>query len=210
MHKRAFIYDLDNTIYPVQSIAGKVFASLFKLIEESSEHTHDMKFIKEDIMRKPFQKVAAEHHFSENLTQKGIGLLKDTTYDGEIKPFADYPEIRRIKGDRFLVTTGFAKLQNSKIGGMRIAEDFNEIHIVDPSTSNRTKKDVFEDIIKRNNYKPLEVLVIGDDPESEIKAAQELGIDTVLYDKNNSYGLSTATYKIDDFKALCNLFNLSR
>jgi len=36
-------------------------------------------------------------------------------------------------------------------------------------------------------YLPNEVLVIGDDPESEIKAAKELGIDTFLFDPLNKY-----------------------
>jgi len=205
MTKKAVIYDLDNTIYPVSSIGEHLFASLFQLIEESGEHRDEMEAIKEEIMRKPFQTVAAHYHFSDELTQKGINLLKNATYTGNIKPFDDYPEIKRIAAERFLVTTGFFNLQWSKIRRMGIESDFKEIHVIDPMLSQKTKKDAFTDIMKGNGYKPSEMLVVGDDPESEIKAAKELKIDTVLYDKYNRHDNTIAKYKISDFSELRNI-----
>ncbi|MBD0276628.1 MAG: HAD family hydrolase [Flavisolibacter sp.] len=205
MHKKAIIYDLDNTIYYVHSIGERLFASLFKIIEESKIHQENMTSIRDAIMRKPFQMVARNYQFSEELTQKGINLLKELTYEDEIRPFNDYGHIKNVPAERFLVTTGFMKLQHSKIKGMGIEPDFREIHIVDPMTSEKTKKEVFADIMERYGYQPAEVLVVGDDPESEIKAAQELGIDTVLYDKNNLYPQARSTYRITDFKELSQL-----
>ena len=202
MIRTAFIYDLDNTIYPVASIGEKLFASLFQLITESGGHQDNMPAIKDDIMRKPFQVVAATWQFSDELTQKGIDLLKDLTYTGDIKPFSDYKEIKNIPGEKFLVTTGFLNLQLSKIRGMGIEQDFKEIHIVDPTASHKTKKDVFADIMERHGYTASEVLVVGDDPESEIKAARDLGIDTVLYDKYNLHPSTISKYKIADFSEL--------
>lgn len=209
MHKKAIIYDLDNTIYSVPTIGEQLFAPLFKLITESGEHHNNLDRIKDDIMRKPFQVVAAVHQFSDELTQKGVSLLKELTYTGEIIPFDDYLEIKHIPGERYLVTTGFLNLQFSKISGMGIEQDFSEIHVVDPTTSEKTKKDVFADIMERHQYKPAEVLVVGDDPESEIRAAQELGIDTVLYDKYKRYPNPSADYTISDFKELRNLFKIN-
>ncbi|HWJ26695.1 MAG TPA: HAD hydrolase-like protein, partial [Flavisolibacter sp.] len=68
-----------------------------------------------------------------------------------------------------------------------------------------TKKDVFAEIVERHGYKKSEVLVVGDDPNSEIKAAQELGIDAVLFDKFNSHGDVTTVFKISDYKELAAL-----
>lgn len=202
MKKKAIILDLDNTIYPVSSIGNKLFASLFRLIEESGEHTTDIDAIKQEIMRKPFQWVAAQHQFSNALTKKGIELLLNLTYEGPIEPFSDYTCTKQLHCDKFLVTTGFLKLQQSKIRGMGIEQDFKEIHIVDPATSHKTKKDVFADIIYRNAYQPAEVLVVGDDLQSEIKAAKELGIDTVLYDKFHLHDEINSQKKIADFNEL--------
>jgi putative hydrolase of the HAD superfamily len=202
MMKSAFIYDLDNTIYPVPAIGEALFAPLFRLIADSGEQQDLFDQIKDEIMRAPFQVVAQKYRFSPELTRQAISLLRNLTYDGDIQPYEDYPEIRRLPGDRFLVTTGFRKLQESKIQGMGIAPDFREVIVVDPDTSDKTKKDIFAGIMQKYGYQPAQVLVIGDDPESELKAARELGIDTVLYDKQNRHPGAQATYRITDFREL--------
>jgi putative hydrolase of the HAD superfamily len=201
MRKRAIIFDLDNTIYPVQSIGEELFAPLFDLLF-SQENIGDKKKIREDIMRRPFQLVARDHHFSDELTEKGIALLKDLTYDTGIKPFDDYHFTKSLNIEKFLVTTGFLKLQQSKIKGMQLEKDFIEVHIIDPMTSTLTKKDVFADIIQRHQYVKDEVLVVGDDLHSEIKAAKELNIDAILYDKHNFYTHVNDVPRITTFKAL--------
>ena len=50
------------------------------------------------------------------------------------------------------------------------------------------------------------MLVVGDDPESEIQAAKALGIPTVLYDKHNEQNANAATYKISHFSALKDIY----
>ncbi|WP_159802242.1 HAD family hydrolase [Flavobacterium sp. MK4S-17] len=206
MPKKAIIYDLDNTVYPVSSIGEKLFGPLFAIIEESGKHNDDMEAIKKAIMRTPFKLVAKRFNFSDELTQKGIELQTNLEYKDEIKTFDDYPEILNIPGNRFLVTTGFPVMQHSKITAMNIREDFNEIHVVDPVTTNNTKKDVFADILQRYNYTADEVIVVGDDPESEIAAAKALGITTVLYDKYSHQEQDLADYTIKHFKELKDIY----
>ncbi|XHR97354.1 HAD hydrolase-like protein [Mucilaginibacter sp. UC70_90] len=55
-------------------------------------------------------------------------------------------------------------------------------------------------ILEKYDYKPEDVLVIGDDPESEIKAASELGIDTFLYDPENEHPNARVTYRSQNLK----------
>jgi putative hydrolase of the HAD superfamily len=202
MNKRALILDLDNTIYPVSSIGEELFRDLFRLIEEHGAFGRNKEAIKRDIMSKPFQRVAREHHFSEELTRMGIELLEETTYDKEMTPFEDYKEIRELACEKFLVTTGFTRMQRSKVRQLGIEQDFKEIHIIDPKFSDKSKKDVFLDILQRNRYKKSDVLVVGDDPNSEIKAAKELGLEAVLYDKENNPTDLKSLNKIYSFKDL--------
>lgn len=204
MPKKAIIYDLDNTIYPVSSIGDKLFGPLFDLIAASGQHNENMADIRKAIMRTPFRLVAQHHNFSDDLTQKGIAIQEMTDYQDKIDTFEDYPEIKNIPGERFLVTTGFKTMQLSKIRQMGIGEDFKEIHVVNPVET--SKKEVFADILQRYGYKPEEVLVVGDDPESEIAAAKALGITTVLYDKHNEQDASTASYKISHFSVLKDIY----
>jgi putative hydrolase of the HAD superfamily len=102
-------------------------------------------------------------------------------------PYEQYSTLRQIPIDKFLVTTGFTKLQMSKVEMLNIEADFKKIYVVDPEQSNQTKKDIFQKIIQENGYATEEVLVIGDDPKSEIKAAIELGIDTFFFDPLDKY-----------------------
>ena len=78
---------------------------------------------------------------------------------------------------------------------LAIEHDFDEIHIVDPEESPRTKKDVFADIMERHSLVPADVLIIGDDPESEIKAAAALDIDTFLYDPKDLHPEANVTHR---------------
>ena len=47
-------------------------------------------------------------------------------------------------------------------------------------------------------------MVIGDDPESEIKAAIELGIDTFLFDPENKHPAATVTHRAGDLRDAIN------
>lgn len=202
--KKAIIFDLDNTIYGVPTIGEALFAPLFRCIKESGDYDDNFEAVKRDIMRKPFQVVAAIHHFSKALTEQGLNMLSNLTYKGTIQYFSDYETTRSITLEKYLVTTGFTLLQQSKIDGMKINEDFKEIHIIDPATSAKTKRDVFADIMQRNGYHLTEVLVVGDDLHSEIKVAQDLGIDAVVYDKYNLHPDEITLPKINDFGQLIN------
>ncbi|MDT3405494.1 HAD family hydrolase [Mucilaginibacter terrae] len=201
---KALILDLDNTIYPVSSIGNELFEPLQQLLNEhKAEVAEDvMREIKKQIMRRAWQKVADENRLSPELIKKGNELLSNLTYDKPMNTFADYEHVRQLPLAKFLVTMGFTNMQNSKVKQLNIGDDFTEIHINDPELSKDTKKEVFQDILLKHALKPHEVLVIGDDPESEIKAALQLGIPTVLYDRNSDYSNKVADHHINNFAAL--------
>jgi putative hydrolase of the HAD superfamily len=172
------------------------------MLEDSGEIQEEMDAVKDAIQRKPFQVVAAEFGFSDALTQTGIKLLQNLSYNGPIAPFPDFQLVPALPQPKFLVTTGFTRLQESKIDGMQIRSLFREIHIVDPMLEARTKKDVFSDILLRYTYQPDEVLVIGDDPDSEIKAAHALEIPVILYDALERYLDWNASKRITNYREL--------
>jgi putative hydrolase of the HAD superfamily len=195
--KKALIFDLDNTIYPVSAIADELFESLFSVVDEYREllGNNELQNIKEEFTRRPYQDIADKYNFSEELKQKGLNHLQNITYNKPMAAYPGYDEVRLIPLQKFLVTMGFTKLQNSKVDMLGIAADFTEIYIVDPQISAVTKKDIFANILSKYNYLPGDVLVIGDDPGSEIKAAKALGIDTFLFDPANRHPDTEVTYR---------------
>ncbi len=193
MIKKALIFDLDDTIYPIKSIADKLFADLYALIQENMPEAIYQN-AKEDLLTTPFQKVADKYHFSNNLKDEGMKISRRIVYDGPISPFEDYLPIRDLRIEKFLVTAGYTKMQKSKINLLNLKDDFREIFIPDPLKSDLSKKDVFEQIMVKYQYEPGEVLVIGDNPEAEIADAKELGIETYLYDYQQKYSPALADY----------------
>jgi putative hydrolase of the HAD superfamily len=202
MKKKAIIVDLDNTIYLVSSIGEELFKTLFQLINESGDYKGDFNELRSEIMRTPFQKVADAFSFSTRLKAEGIKLLEEIEYNGTMEPVESYNFIRELSCKKFLVTTGFTKMQNSKVRQLRLKKDFDEIFVIDPSLTTLTKKDIFEKILADNGYSANDVLVIGDDINSEIKAGQDLGIETVLYNFNLEHTDKSDVNVITDFKDL--------
>ncbi len=209
-NKKALIVDLDNTVYPVKSIGEQLFAPLFELMQEYgwTPGTDRFEGVKEDIMRRPFQKVADDNGFNAELVQRALELLRTTEYTGEMNPYADYESLCRLPADKYLVTTGFEKLQRSKVRQLGIEADFKKVSVVDPDVSDLSKADIFKAIMHEENLKPEDVLVIGDDPESEIAAARSLGMDTFLYEKEKAHPRAEATCRGSNFGDLENIFRL--
>ncbi|TPE45913.1 HAD family hydrolase [Pontibacter mangrovi] len=201
MNIQALILDLDNTIFPVPSIGDELFQPFFELLEQRQDYEGDLQEIRKDAMRIPYQKVAEKYKFSEALKDKGDSILQQLTYSKHIPAFEDYAVLKQLPFAKFLVTTGYTNMQQSKIDCLGIAPDFTELHVVDPTKTDKTKKGVFQSILERYKYKPTEVLVIGDDPHSELKAGRELGIRTVLYTKQNNSS-SYASCTISSFEEL--------
>ncbi len=208
--KKALILDLDNTIYPVSSISGDLFADLFAILDRHAEiinadDADKVDKIKDEMTRRPFQHIADEFNLHAEVRNKMEEQLRNMTYNLPMQPFDDYHHVRTIQLDKFLVTTGYSKLQWSKVKMLGIERDFKHIHIVDPDVNQQTKKDVFSEIMQTHNYAPGDLLVIGDDPESEIKAAKTLGIDTFLYDPENKHPHVQVTYRSNNLQDVLNL-----
>jgi putative hydrolase of the HAD superfamily len=205
--KRALILDLDNTIYPVNSIADKLFKELFDLIDNDlgEQDKQAANKAKEELTRRPYQQVADEFGFSEELKSKGTELLRNLTYDEPMQAYKEYEDIRSIDIDKYLVTNGFTKLQLSKVDALNIRNDFKNVYVVDPDESDKTKGDIFKKIMSENGYSTEEVLVIGDDLQSEIKFAKELGIDTFLFDPEDKLNNGETTYKAKDYRDISSI-----
>ncbi len=183
------IIDLDNTIYPVASTSGVLFKPMFDLIArpEFELSAGTIEAAKKDIQRTPFHKVAVMHHFPEELARQGSELLRNMEYQGEMEVYDDYSYIKSLPARRFLLTAGYTKLQMSKLACPGITDDFEELFIVDPDLTSETKKEVMQRIIGKYRLRKEDILVIGDDLESEIKGARELGLKTFLMDAANRY-----------------------
>lgn len=205
MQLQAMIVDFDNTIISTPEIGDELFAPLFDLLLKENINLNALPRFKEEIMRKPFQELASKYQFPEGVVEKAIALLSTLTYNKPIATYPDYSELMKIECDKFLVTTGFTRMQQSKIEMSGVANDFREVFIVDPEKTTDKKIDVFRRIAAHNRYDTARMLVVGDNPDSEIKAGEELGMITVLYNPGKVPHPPAATYTITHYNQLAAL-----
>jgi len=111
----------------------------------------------------------------------------------------------------FLVTSGFRRLQASKVRALGIAKFFKEVHIDAIDEPERLGKlGIFQRIKDQNNLDSSEVVVVGDNPESEIEAGHALGLHTVQILRPGVSRGTNADQFVHSLKELLPLFEPSR
>ena len=200
--KHTFFIDLDNTIYFTKPNEEQLMSELYHFLEnlDLGISEEDFQLAKQEMLRTPFQKVAKKYGFRDELMPQIISYLQNREVSQPLKPSDDYHYIKSLEGQKFIVTAGFQKQQNSKVKMLGIANDFEAVHVVDVSTTN--KKEAFKLLIDQYNLKTEDILIIGDDAESEIKFGLELGISTFLLDPENLHPNAESTFRGADFSNL--------
>jgi putative hydrolase of the HAD superfamily len=201
------ILDLDDTIFETKSMNPRIFDSAVSLIQAHYEQHYSQAKSKEiitELWSYPVDVVFAKHHTAETLIQKFYQKIEEIDFrELEIKPFEDYREIQKLDEQKVLVTTGLKELQYAKIKALGIESDFDEIFIDDPRTIPRRHKiDIFRQILQETKIECQEFWVIGDNPESEIKAGKALGMKTIQRKSKGQKPSELADYKIESFEEL--------
>lgn len=198
------ILDLDDTIFETRSMPSWLFQKAIEIIEN---HYFDEKLkaaISNDLWKWPAEVVFKNYktpenvvsHFYKKLTEVDFKQLKINTYP-------DYTYLHEFNLEKILVTTGVAELQNAKIKALGIESDFSRIFIDDPRRKPRqTKFDIFKNILLENDVNPENVYIIGDNPQSEIKAGNALNAKTILRVSNKVPIAFEADFIINSFEEL--------
>jgi len=184
MNEIAIIYDLDETILPASAVPDSTFKPLFDAIREANKGKisdkqldkafAEMKYLAIDV-------ISENYGFTKAMDAAAKDVLCNSNYELDLKPFEDYGAIKKIPGLKVLVTSGVVNLQQAKIDALEIAEDFDDIIIDDLYAQDRPgKKEIFSSIASKYQLKPEQVWIVGDNPDSEINAGNELGMITVL------------------------------
>lgn len=192
--KQVFFIDLDNTIYFTKPNEDVLMKGLYDLLEQQDLKLTDEQYMaaKAEMLRTPFLKVAEKYEFPKEVTDRLIDYLSNREVSKALIPSDDYHYIKSLKGRKFIVTAGFPKQQYSKVKMLGIADDFEDVQVVDVAASN--KKQAFLNLIEKFKLNTEDILIIGDDAESEIKYGLELGIETFLLDPENLHPNAKSTY----------------
>jgi FMN phosphatase YigB (HAD superfamily) len=180
---KAMIFDLDSCLAAANEVGDQLFAPAFQAIRKASqgavsEETLSAAFA--DCWRFPFDFIADKHGFSPAMRSAGFAAFSQVEVRQPMHGYGDLAALAEIPAKRFLVTSGFRRLQESKIKALGITHLFTEIHIDAIDESRPTGKlQAFEAIMQTHRLTPQEVLVVGDNPDSEIAAGNKLGITSI-------------------------------
>jgi len=180
---KALIFDLDSCLCAANEVGDHLFAAAFEAIRASnhgavSEESLTAAFA--DCWRFPFDFVATHYGFSQAMRAAGFGEFCRIEVRQPMRGYGDLAVLSELPATLYLVTSGFRRLQESKVKALRIAELFTAIHIDAIDEPGPKGKDTaFEAILKAGGFAVDEVLVVGDNPDSEIAAGNRLRITTV-------------------------------
>jgi putative hydrolase of the HAD superfamily len=202
----AVIFDLDNCLAaadePGRALLEPMFAAIRRandgaLPEEALERAFD------ECWRLPLDAVAGQNGFSPAMLAAGWEAGRRIRVDAPMAGYPDLGVLRELPVELFLVTSGFRALQESKIDALDLRSRFDAVHVDAIDEPDRKGKDgIFREILDRFALEPDSVLVVGDNPESEIAAGNRLGMPTVQILRPGIARGATATHYIHDLSEL--------
>lgn len=179
----AIIFDLDNCLSAADEVGRDLYQPAFDAIRAANDGSVsaaslDRAFV--DIWIHPFDWVAQRHGFTPAMFEAGWNAFVRLEVTRPMRGYADLPGLAALPAERFLVTTGFRRFQESKIRALGISALFTAIHIDAIDEPDRQgKRGLFLELIDAYQFRREDVLVVGDNPESEIEAGNSLGLRTV-------------------------------
>lgn len=208
---KAIIFDLDNCLSAADEVGRELLEPMFDAIRRANKCTLSSEALAqafEECWRYPLDWVARVHGFSDEMLDAGWQVAART----EVRvPMCGYPDLATLKefdAKLFLVTSGFRRLQESKIRALGFESLFEAVYIDAIDEADRKgKESIFTDILKSCSLAPEEVLIVGDTPDSEIEAGNRLGMRTAQILRAGVPRGSNATHYIHYLSELHSLIN---
>ena len=209
---KAIIFDLDSCLSAADEPGQQLFAPAFKAITHANQGSHSPSVLQNafaDMWRLPFDFVAEKYGFTPAMKVAGWEIFTHLEITTPMQGYGDLDVLKQLPVVRFLVTSGFRRLQESKIRELGIARFFTAIHVdaID-QPGHRGKQRIFEEILYDHRLQPGQVLIVGDNGDSEIAAGARLGIRTVQTLRPGVPRSPAATHHIQTLRELKPLLTL--
>ena len=180
---RAVIFDLDNCPSAADEAGRELLEPVFDAVRRANTGALSDEALArafEDCWRHPLDWVARRHGFSEEMLAAGWEAAARAEVKAPMRGYPDLGALAELGARLFLVTSGFRRLQESKVRALGFAPLFEAIHVDAIDEAGRKgKQGIFEEILKTRRLSPEEVLVVGDSADSEMEAGNRLWMRTV-------------------------------
>jgi putative hydrolase of the HAD superfamily len=203
---KACIFDLDSCLCAANEVGDQLFEPAFAAVRAANggaltEEQLVAAFV--DCWRHPLDWVIETHGFTSAMAAAAYDAFAEIEVCEPMRGYGDLDHPSALTVARFLVTSGFRRLQESKVAALGIGGQFMEI-IVDAidEPDRRGKQAHMEQILDRHGYGRDDVLVVGDNDASELLAGHRLGLRTVQTLRPGVPPSPLATYRIGSLAEL--------
>ena len=176
---KAIIFDLDSCLAAANEVGDELFSTAFAAIRTANHGTVTESALSEaldECWRYAFDFVATKYQFSDAMRDAGWEAFGKIEVRQPMHGYGDLNVLKQLPQQLFLVTSGFRRLQESKVKALRFDNLFAGIYIdaID-EPERKGKYRIFKDVLTKYDLNPGEVLVVGDNPDSELEAGNRLG-----------------------------------
>lgn len=206
---KAIIFDLDMCILNTHTLTGPFFQPVLDALYNSELSQELKEKINYQLWTTSLDDVMEMFSVPEGIAETMREAYRQIEVPDGIKTFGDEDSIKDLPVKKILVTTGYRKFQETKIEKIGIAGLFNEIIIdaLDHRGERKGKTKIFQELLAKNGWAESEVLVVGDNPKSELGSAQSLGIPTVQTLRPTVERWEEADYHINSLNELAKIIS---
>jgi FMN phosphatase YigB (HAD superfamily) len=204
---RAVVFDLDHTLFDPHTVPRALFDRLEANVRQVAaglmpERALDAALA--DAWRLPFDRVVTLHGLPEAVSTAWRDAACALEVTAPLTPFTDVVAgLRQLSLRRFLLTTGFRRLQESKVRQLGLTSLFEAVYVdaLDPPGP-RGKRVYLEQLLNEHALAASDVMVIGDRADDELSAGAALGMVVVQILRPGVVPDSGVPWHIPDLAAL--------
>ncbi len=221
-------FDLDNTLWDFRANMKETFAEIFQelklfslaekldefagIFESNNEHYWVLyrrgMVSKEELRMNRFADTLAYYGIYEKAlvhTVSDLYLNRVTRKKNLFPGVKETLSYLQEKYTLYIISNGFAELQANKIESSEIGHFFARVFVAEMSGFQKPDRRFFHYALSAVNAKKTESIMVGDDPEADIRGAREAGIDQIFF---NPYNKSCSIEVTFEIKAIPDLKNI--
>src|SRR5690349_7065497 len=129
---KALIFDLDNCLAPVKEVGEQLYRPAFEAIRQANRDNLSEEILEEafaECWRYPLDWVAARYGFTDIMLRAGWRVFETLEVTHPMQGYGDLDFLSELSAMRFLVTSGFRRLQESKIKALNLAPLFTATYV---------------------------------------------------------------------------------
>lgn len=202
---RLMIFDLDMCIFDTETQRPTVISAITQVLD-MFEMPHERRIAALTDLRAHASPVdiALTQGFSPQVRKAVIERYRMIEMSPHARTFGDEHHIAQCAIERVLVTAGLPEVQNRKIDHVGIRHLFSEIYVdaIADDGTHLGKEAIFQGIMEARHLEPRQIVVLGDNPKTELGAGKNLGMYTVQTLRPGVVRWAKADFHITSFAEL--------